>query len=644
MKKAFLSYLIVMIAAATTFGSEKITIAHWEFNEGPAGSGVKQPFGARDSSGNGNHINPWTEGDWGGFIYTDDVPTPVIFNIDSANTTSVRNAGDHPTLMTNSMLSDPSGVDIEMWSPAVWTIEVSYKPEHNSDYRTMVGIDSQGNIADRPNLAGLYFQIQPDHSVRVAFADVSGYWHEATSDAELIQGFNPANDPEGISGTWYNIAAVSDGKLLSLYLDDVSAGMGYQLIAQTDLTESRSPDTALAVGQGSGSDWHGGGWSVGRGMWAGDHADRAYGFIDQVRISLGALDKTEFLMYHPVSAQISKAITESKPLIQNGRYAQALELLNLAADEYMDYKQSNPQGARQISIAAMHVFNTLAQTTEASNGPAEQIADYYQKSAFSHLSPLSITWLHRNLSSEEYAKFAGQLYENLPCSKGNISRSFAMSQNWPAFEAYLDIAFDRDENTIEAARLYEAGLSDNSSWLVNYLDYCRNRTDLIPYSLEKDIEIAERLESQGNFAQALEILKNARTDQDTEVTVRFAICDLLFKSGQYQQAISEIDSFVSSYRATNRHLTRTGILLKGQALIQLGDIDGALDEFLTFMIEYPEAAEAPAAGFFVGYCYMLQGKFDHAGQAMQAVINAYPDDAYANRARLSLMRIESMTD
>jgi hypothetical protein len=98
------------------------------------------------------------------------------------------------------------------------------------------------------------------------------------------------------------MAAVSDGANLSLYLRNVTEGGDWQLIAYTDMTLSGSPDTALTAGTGDGGDWDAGNWSVGRGLYAGGHGDRAYGFLDEVRISDAALSTSEFLYVIPEPA------------------------------------------------------------------------------------------------------------------------------------------------------------------------------------------------------------------------------------------------------------------------------------------------------------------------------------------------------
>ena len=58
--------------------------------------------------------------------------------------------------------------------------------------------------------------------------------------------------------------------------------VNHTLVATSDLLASGSPNRALATGVTSGSGYNAGAWSVGRGLYAGNHTDRAYGFIDEV--------------------------------------------------------------------------------------------------------------------------------------------------------------------------------------------------------------------------------------------------------------------------------------------------------------------------------------------------------------------------
>ncbi|MBN1853930.1 MAG: PEP-CTERM sorting domain-containing protein [Pirellulales bacterium] len=286
--------LAVLIATPVRGGA----VAYWRFEAGP--DGVQVPAGTPgysfdpsvpDSSGNNNALDVWDEGG-AGFAYRSDVPGSPIPQTGAANNFSIKNTGGYPAAFT-----DPAG-SMASWEPAAWTIEVAFKPE-NGGYRTVVGRDAQGVATQNGALAALYLQAQPDNSVAIKFADKQGYWHEAISAPGAVQGFDWPTDPDGLTGHWYQVAAVSDGSTLSLYLNDLDASTGYQLVAQTDMTPSGSSDTALTNGSNgnptSAGDWNAGTWTVGRGLYNGGHVDRAYGFIDEVRISDAALAPSEFL-------------------------------------------------------------------------------------------------------------------------------------------------------------------------------------------------------------------------------------------------------------------------------------------------------------------------------------------------------------
>lgn len=287
------------------------TVAYWRFEEGPVDTNVQHLSGVdgtwsadlQDSSGNGNSLSVWSTGGGAGFVYRSDVPAAVIPQTGAADTLSVKNTGGGPAMWCTSLRT---------WAPAAFTIEATFKPE-NGGWRTIVGRDSraagtQGG-AD-PNASALYFQIQPDNRVAITFEDVGGYSYTATSAPGLIQGFNFGTDPNGLTGRWYTMAGVSDGTKLSLYLNDIAAGTGYQLVAQSLLNKG-STNTAMSTGLGSAGDWTAGDFSVGRGLYNGGHGDRAYGFIDEVRLSDTALAPNAFLFAAPSQTEVRGTVTNS---------------------------------------------------------------------------------------------------------------------------------------------------------------------------------------------------------------------------------------------------------------------------------------------------------------------------------------------
>ncbi len=294
-QKIAVGMLIVCIAAMSmSIGSQAATVAYWRFEDGTADTDVQRPEGVSeytfspdvlDVSGNGNHLAVWSTGGGTGFVYRADVPLTLIPQTSAANNLSIQNTGNWPAAYTKSETSNPSGIDIEGADTfAQFTIEAFYKCTTTSGNQTFVGRDGQNVSTESPSRAALYFQLWGGTRVAIQFADAAGFWHAASSPAESVQ-----------TNRWYYYAAVSDGATLSLYMADVEAGGELQLVAQTDMTASGSPDTTLAKGTTSGDSWHAGGWTVGRGMWAGGHTDRAFGFIDEVRISNTALSPHQLL-------------------------------------------------------------------------------------------------------------------------------------------------------------------------------------------------------------------------------------------------------------------------------------------------------------------------------------------------------------
>ncbi len=291
--------IIALGLLAGTLPAMAGTVAYWRFEEGPADANVSHGgqgdgvyyAGTADSSGNGYDLSVWAEG-WAGFAYRDRVAANgTVPTLALDNDFSVKNTGEFPAMFTD------TADGINTWQSSTWTVEAAFLLE-NGGYKTILGRDSIGTATQDGGLAALYFQMVPNNGLAIKYCDVSGYWHEAISANNLIQGFDFNSNPNGDGVPWQAAAAVCDGQTLSLYykvLEGSGATWSYQLVAQTDLTSSGSPNTMMTTGAGDGGDWNAGDWTVGRGLYAGGHGDRAYGFIDEVRISDTALSPAQFL-------------------------------------------------------------------------------------------------------------------------------------------------------------------------------------------------------------------------------------------------------------------------------------------------------------------------------------------------------------
>ena len=306
MKKLFVGLVLLGMSFACTCATAE-TIAYWRFEGGVAGEnivhtgdeGVYYPD-ILDVTGRGNDLSVWMTGGGGGYAYNADVAysTVSVTNVD--NDLCALTTGDGPCMWVHTD-------EMTNWTPKEFTIEVTFKIR-GAGYQTFLGRDSYGTTGNA-DLAAVYFQTIPDDGLAFKFCDVEGNWHDASSPTGTLvhyttDGVNPEDVP------WYSAAAVSDGTTLSLYLlnhDDLASG--YQLVASADL--SGSEDSTMTAGAGDGDDWDAGDWSVGRGMYAQGHADRAIGYLDEIRFSDVALDEKYFINspYVPVLSGFDVELT-----------------------------------------------------------------------------------------------------------------------------------------------------------------------------------------------------------------------------------------------------------------------------------------------------------------------------------------------
>lgn len=312
-KQVLLASTVVLASLIGSItASAQTTEAWWRFEEGPAGANVARGgqsdgvfYGAiQDYSGNGFNLSAWSDGGYAGYVYRlTEFGGPVMDGPNNyTDLYSVKNTGGNPAMWTE------TGTALQSWQPAAFTVEATFKLE-NGGYKTIVGRDSQGSVTTGDlNLAAMYFQAVPNNGLAIKFSDVSGYWHEAIAPDNSYIGFDFGSDPDGNLAPWYSMAGVSDGSTLSLYLRNVSEQTPWTLIAQTDMTLGGSPDTTLTMGTGDGGDWDAGNFSVGRGLYAGGHGDRAYGYIDEVRLTDGALSTSDLLYVVPEPTSAALAL------------------------------------------------------------------------------------------------------------------------------------------------------------------------------------------------------------------------------------------------------------------------------------------------------------------------------------------------
>lgn len=263
-----------------------LTMAYWNFEEGAADSYVPYLAGAaglydgsmRDVSGRSNHLSAWAA-NW--HWYRAFVPSATVPQTGAANTRSVQNANAYPAMSA-------IGTALTSWRPARWTLEAAIYPDNaNNGFQTVVGRDSQDSFAGDTGLAALYLSVRPNAVLAVTFVDSAGNRWNLESAANAVS-----------SAKWQAVAAVSDGRTLSLFLKNITDGAAnYTQLGALDI--SSSANSSLGIGAGDGSSWDAGVITVGRGLYGGNHTDRFFGHIDDVRLTQGALPVSAFLFNSP---------------------------------------------------------------------------------------------------------------------------------------------------------------------------------------------------------------------------------------------------------------------------------------------------------------------------------------------------------
>ena len=254
-------------------------VAWWRFEDGTAGNHVAAaPYTIPDFSGSGNTLQTFADGT--APTYRADNagnPTnPIAVNALSVDFTQAPNGYATRDLYTGGATGD---LNTHVFNQ--FTIETSVKFAGFGGYQTFLGKDGYQipGSADA-NLSSLYLQ-SPDPGSVGNRQIISFRTHQADGAFVIVNGTTPLT-----TGKWYNVAAVSDGTTLKLYLQTTPGG-AYSL-------EGSQPFVGQMALQNRT-------WTIGRGMYGNNTGDQFHGQVDEVRICDTALDPTQFL-YAPAAA------------------------------------------------------------------------------------------------------------------------------------------------------------------------------------------------------------------------------------------------------------------------------------------------------------------------------------------------------
>ena len=275
-------------------------VAYWRFEDRPLGvvlpdtSRNTRPFLATaDSSYNGNDLfnfSPNNGPQFSGSVEVARVPQTGADNRSCLdNTAPPSHNSATRDVYSHSQFSYASPIDLQAIEPADWTIEASVKVKALQGRRqTFVVRDGAGG----GNAAQLAFRINENDQFEVTFKDIHCETHKAVAD-EAVR-----------ANQWYNLAAVSDGRTLKLYVDSCD-GRSYRLCAAADLKSNLAGSMALGCSSPDAE------WSVGRGC---GPSEWFQGWIDEVRISDVAREPSAFLFAARNPANGAKWASGKRPV------------------------------------------------------------------------------------------------------------------------------------------------------------------------------------------------------------------------------------------------------------------------------------------------------------------------------------------
>lgn len=277
--KKFICLLTIVIAVATA-GVDAATLAHWQFEEGSAGSTPTgfQDNQYQDSSGNGNHLSAWWDG--ANPTYTADTPYATVPQTGATNNLALDFSSGNKDICTFGAQTGAKSIETKMFN--TWTVEATFKL-NSLGWQTLVGKDGR-----RGDLGGAVGPEAPfwlklldfNKHLEVLVIDDNDNFHTAASLAPIV------------AGQWYSVAARFDGVAVDLWLK----GPGDTEYVFQNCTDFFGNNTGASLGGFSGANvMNGGSWSVGRGAWDGNAVDFMDGMIDEVRISDVALAPSEFI-------------------------------------------------------------------------------------------------------------------------------------------------------------------------------------------------------------------------------------------------------------------------------------------------------------------------------------------------------------
>lgn len=264
------SALVFLQLSCTALASQ----ATWDFESGKPGQPVTPKAPLRSDSPAHSLL---TVGLDSAPTYTDDVPFKSIPQTGRANNVAIDNSAEPGNRMpTRDLYLSDTHAPLGQMGYDQWTLQacVNFKPvqDWQRKFQTFIGRDGfnipQGDALHEDGKAYVGFKKRGDNNCLSieAFDDQGRY--------VVVQSPRPV-----APNTWYCVAAVADGKTLSLYVKSPDDSE-YVLEKQADFHGTLVGNTP---------------WAIGRGMFLSQPTEQCFGLIDEVSIANQATPPDHFI-------------------------------------------------------------------------------------------------------------------------------------------------------------------------------------------------------------------------------------------------------------------------------------------------------------------------------------------------------------
>lgn len=207
-------------------------------------------------------------------------------------------------------------------------------------------------------------------------------------------------------------------------------------------------------------------------------------------------------------------------------------------------------------------------------------------------------------------------------------KALAEDQYTWAVEAYRKLAADKDNAVAEPAQMQVIDL---------HAEDAKN----LSKGRGSGAKAASRA-AYGDAAAACAVYLARFGDGENVLNVEYLMSFYLYSAGKSTEAIVAAKAFQVAH-ADSRALPNA-MLIEALATNDMGKSQEAIDLFIRIATDYPKSTATGRALFMAGYSYLATQRYVEARDCLQKVVDFYPNDPTASRAKELLEKLDSLVN